>query len=118
MGKFELKIDVADTEIRLLEEHVKRMMADTENEEREKKETLLARQSEEQLRFQTQQVEQKADLAKEKVASPTKQNVQLPKLLITKYNGAIENRLELWNKFEPWRRFTRQICLRSRNSLV
>ena len=96
----ELKIDAADTEIALLEERVKRMVADAENEERETKETLLARQREEQLKFERQQLEQKAEFEKEKVASPSKQNVKLPKLVITKYNGALENWLAFWNKFE------------------
>ena len=50
--EFELKIDAADTEITLLEERVERMVADAENEERETKETLLARQREEQLKFE------------------------------------------------------------------
>ena len=98
--EFELKIDAADTEITLLEERVKRMVADAENEEREKKETLLARQHEDQLKFERQQLEQKAEFAKEKVASPSTQNVKLPKLVITKYNGALENWLTFWNKFE------------------
>ena len=95
-----MKIDAADTEITLLEEGVKRMVADAENEERETKETLLARQREEQLKFERQQLEQKAEFEKEKVASPSKQNVKLPKLVITKYNGALENWLAFWNKFE------------------
>ena len=38
-----MKIYAADTEITVLEERVKRMVADAENEERETKETLLAR---------------------------------------------------------------------------
>ena len=98
--ELELKIDAADTEITSLEERVKRMVADAENEERETKETLLARQREEQLKFERQQLEQKAEFEKEKVASPSKQNVKLPKLVITKYNGALENWLAFWNKFE------------------
>ena len=98
--EFELKIDAADTKITLLEERVKRMVAEAENEERETKETLLARQREEQLKFERQQLEQKAEFEREKVASPSKQNVKLPKLVITKYNGALENWLALWNKFE------------------
>ena len=65
-----MKIDAADTEITLLEERVKRMMADAENKEGETKETLLARQRQEQLKFERQQLEQKAEFAKEKVASP------------------------------------------------
>lgn len=98
--EMELKIDTADTEITLLEECVKRMMADAENEERETKETLLACQHEEQLKFERQQLEQKAEFAKENVSSRSKQNVKLPKLVITKYNGALENWLAFWNKFE------------------
>ena len=74
------------------------MVADAENEERETKETLLARQREEQLKFERQQLQQKAELSKEKAGSPSKQNVKLPKLVITKYNGALENRLAIWNK--------------------
>ena len=95
-----MKIDVADTEITLLEERVKRMVANKENEERETKETLLARQREEQLKFERQQLEQKAEFSKENVAFTSKQNVKLPKLVITKCNGALENWLAFWNKFE------------------
>ena len=78
----------------------KRMVADAENEERETKETLLVRQREEQLKFERQQLEQKAEFEKEKFASPSKQNVKLLKLAITKYNGALETWLAFWNKFE------------------
>ena len=61
MGKeFELKIDASDTEVTLLGERVKRRVANKENEERETKKTLLARQREEQLKFKRQQLEQKA----------------------------------------------------------
>ena len=109
--EFELKIDAADTEITLLEERVKRMVADVENEERETSETLLARQREEQLKFERQQLEKKAEFEKEKVASTSKQNVKLPKLVITKYNGALENWLAFCNKLR--RRLTRRVCLRS-----
>ena len=69
---FELKIGAADTEITLLEERVKRMVANAENEEGEAKETLLARQREEQLKFKRQQQEQKAEFSKEKAAPPSK----------------------------------------------
>ena len=75
--ELELKIDAADTEITLLEERVKGMVADAEKKERETKETLLARQREEQLKFERQQLEQKEEFEKEKVASPSKQNVKL-----------------------------------------
>ena len=67
-----MKIGAADTEITLLEERVKRMVANAENEEGEAKETLLARQREEQLKFKRQQQEQKAEFSKEKAAPPSK----------------------------------------------
>ena len=76
------------------------MVVDGENEERETNQSLLARQREEQLKFERKQLEQKAEFAKEKVASPSKQNVELSKLLITKYNGALEDWLAFWNKIE------------------
>ena len=101
MGGFKLKIDAADAEITLFEERsVKRIVANGENEERETKEPLLARQREGQLKFEWKQLEQKAEFAKEKVASPSKQDVELPKLVIIKYNGAFEDWLASWNKFE------------------
>jgi len=56
-----------------------------------KKETLLACQHEDQLKFEKQELEQKAEFEKEKVASPSKQNVKLLKLVIMKYNEALEN---------------------------
>ena len=50
--EFELKIYAADMENTLLEEGVKRMVDDAENEERETKETLLATQREVHLKFE------------------------------------------------------------------
>ena len=44
---------------------------------RETKEALLARQHEEHFNFESQQLEEKAEFAKGKVASPSKQNVKL-----------------------------------------
>ena len=66
----------------------------------EMKQIELARQREEQLKFEKQQLELKAEYSKAKEAEPSKQSVKLPKLVITKYNGALENWLTFWNKFE------------------
>ena len=76
------------------------MVAKKENEETETKETKLACQPEEKLKFERQQLRQEAEFAKENVPSTSKQNIKLPKLVITKYNGALENWLAFWNKFE------------------
>ena len=89
----EEQIDAVDDEIKILDTRVERMIA-------EMKETELARQREEQLKFERQQLELKAEYSKAKEAEPGKQSVKLPKLVITKYNGALENWLTFWNKFE------------------
>ena len=86
---------------------MKSAIAEAENTEREKRENLLAREREEQLEFERKQLEQKEEFSS-KLKNATqnfpshssKQSVKLPKLVITKYNGALENWLSFWNKFE------------------
>ena len=89
----EEQIDAADYEIKILDTRVERMIA-------EMKEIELACQREQQLKFERQKLELKAEYSKVKEAEPSKQSVKLPKLVITKYNGALENWLTFWNKFE------------------
>ena len=79
----EEQIDAADDEIKILDTRVERMIA-------EMKEIELARQREEQLKFERQQLELKAEYSKAKEAEPSKQSVKLPKLVITKYNGLLK----------------------------
>ena len=79
------------------------MVTRSENEERETKEYHLAREREEQLKFERHQLEQKTEFSKAQNSTPdlpNKQSVKLPKLVITKYNGALENWLSFWKKFE------------------
>ena len=71
---------------------------------REIQHNFLIRQRDEQLRFE-RQLEQKAELLKASNAplelpSGVKQSIKLPKLVITKYIGALQNRLLFWNRFE------------------
>ena len=97
------KIDIVDNDIKFLEARLKEIVTRSENEERETKEYHLAREREEQLKFERHQLEQKAEFAKAQNSTPDlphKQSVKLPKLVITKYNGALENWLSFWNKFE------------------
>ena len=61
-------------EIKILDTRVERMIA-------EMKESELARQREEQLKFERQQLELKAEYSKAKEAEPGKQSVKLPKLV-------------------------------------
>lgn len=69
----EEQIDVADDEIKILDTRVERMIA-------EMKEIELARQREEQLKFERQQLELKAEYSKAKEAEPSKQSVKLRNL--------------------------------------
>ena len=75
---------------------MKSAIANAENGEREKQENLLAREREEQLQFERKQLEQKEEFKLKNSTQnlplyPSKQSVKLPKLVITKYNGALEN---------------------------
>ena len=103
--EIEERIDIVDNEIKVLETRVKSAIAEAENAEREKQENLLAREREEQLQFERKQLEQKEEFklknsTQNLPSHPSKQSVKLPKLVITKYNGALENWLSFWNKFE------------------
>ena len=92
-----------DKDIKFLEARIKEIVIRSENEQRETKEYHLARDREEQLKFERHQLEQKVEFSKTQNSTPDlphKQSVKLPKLVITKYNGAPENWLSLWNKFE------------------
>lgn len=105
--EIEERIDIVDNEIKVLETRVKSAIAEAENTEREMRENQLAREREEQLKFERKQLEQKEEFSSKLKNSTqnfpshsSKQSVKLPKLVITKYNGALENWLSFWNKFE------------------
>ena len=92
------RIDSLDNVIKVLETRVKSAIAEAENTEREKQENLLAREREEQLKFDRKQLELKEEFSSKLKDSTqnlpsrlSKQSVKLPKLVITKYNGALEN---------------------------
>ena len=90
-------------DIKFLEARIKEIVTRSKNKERETKEYHLARERKEQLKFERHQLEQKGEFSKAQNSTPVlphKQSVKLPKLVITKYNGALENRLSFWNKFE------------------
>ena len=62
--KTEGKIDIVDNDIKFLEARIKEIVARSKNEERETTEYHLAREREEQLKFQRHQLEQKAEFSK------------------------------------------------------
>ena len=73
------------------------------------KESELARQREEQLKFERQQLELKAEYSKAKEAEPSKQSVKLPKLVITKLMGLLKTGWHFGTSLK--RRSTKLICL-------
>ena len=90
-------------DIKFLEARMKEIVTPSENEQRETKEYHLDREREGQLNFERHQLEQKAEFSKAQNSTPdlsNKQSMKLPKLVITKYNGALINWLSFWNKFQ------------------
>ena len=82
------KIDIVDNDFKFLDARIKEIVARSKSEERETKEYHLAREREEQLKFQRYQLEQKAEFSKAQNSTPDlphKQSVKLPELVITKY---------------------------------
>ena len=55
------KIDIVDNDIKFLQVLMKEIVTRSENEERETKEYHLAREREEQLKFERHQLEQKTE---------------------------------------------------------
>lgn len=55
--EIEERIDIVDNEIKVLETHVKSAIGEAENTQREMRENLLAREREEQLKFERKQLE-------------------------------------------------------------
>ena len=114
--EIEERIDIVDNEIKVLETRVKSAITEAENTEREKQENPLAREREEQLKFERKQLEQKEEFSSKLKDSTqnlpshsSKQSVKLLKLVITKYNGALENWLSFWKKFEAETLSTMQV---------
>ena len=69
--------------------------AEAENTEREMRENMLVREREEQLKFERKQLKQKEEFSSKLKNSTnnfpshsSKQSVEMPKLVVTKYNGA------------------------------
>lgn len=93
--EIEERTDIVENEIKVLETRVKSAIAEAENTEREMRENMLTREREEQLKFERKQLEQKEEFSSKLKNSTnnfpshsSKQSVELPKLVVTKYNGA------------------------------
>ena len=103
--EIEQKIDKGDIEITRLRKYLDEVASKAEQEKWRKQEEFAAKQYEDQLRYDKALFEQKIELEKAiKPVIATKatkpERVRLPKLEITKFDGALENWLPFWNKFE------------------
>lgn len=93
--EIEERTDIVENEIKVLETRVKSAIAEAENTEREMRENMLAREREGQLKFERKQLEQKEKFSSKLKNSTnnfpshsSKQSVEVPELVVTKYNGA------------------------------
>ena len=105
----EAKIDQVDVNVDMLQNCIKETDKHAENERISKEQELLARKREETLKFEKEQFEQRAKMEKEHKESQAKStkdeksdkpSVKLPKLVITPFDGKLENWLGFWNKYE------------------
>ena len=99
--EIKVKLEQLDDDIVTLAAHTKEIENRYEADQIQKEQTLVARQRQEQLEFEKEQLELKAKYQNDHGATKvTKTQVKLPKLVLTKFNGKLENWLSFWNTFE------------------
>ena len=102
-AKIEQTIDEVDLQVGDLTRYLKDLGTKEENQKLEEEEAILAKKREDELQFEKLKLEQKSkilSLDQPAVKSPSKGNVRMPKLVITKYDGTYEKWLSFWSKFE------------------
>ena len=99
--EIEVKLKQLDNDIATLAAHTKEIENRYEADQIQKEQTLVAQQRQEQLQFEKEQLELKAKYQNDHGATKvTKTQVKLTKLVLTKFNGKLENWLLFWNTFE------------------
>lgn len=96
-------IDEVDMEVGDLTRVLEEAGAKELSKKREEEEAFLAKKHEDELRFEKLKLKQKSKMQspdQSTAKSPSKGNVKMPKLVITKYDGTYEKWLSFWNKFE------------------
>lgn len=99
----EQTIDEVDLQVVDLTRYLEEVGTKEKNKKREEEEAFLAKKREDELKFEKLKFEQKSkmkSLDQPTSKSPSKGNVKMPKLIITKYDGTYEKWLSFWNKFE------------------
>lgn len=106
-AKIEETVDEIDMEITYLGRCLQEAATKAESDKREKEKILLDQQREEELKFEKVKLDQSASVqltaniaASTKSSQAKSNNVKMPKLEITKYDGTPEKWLSFWNKFE------------------
>lgn len=96
-------IDEVDMEVGDLTHVLEEAGAKELSKKREEEDTFLAKKREDELRIEKLKLEQKSKMPspdQSTAKSPSKGNVKMPKLVITKYVGTYEKWLLFWNKFK------------------
>ena len=99
----EQTIDEVDLQVADLTRCLEEVETKEKNQKREEEEVILAKKREDELQLEKLKFEQKSkmqSLNQPTAKPPSKGNVKMPKLVITKYDGTYEKWLSFWNKFE------------------
>ena len=102
-ASIEKTIDEVDSQVAGLTRYLEDIGTKEKTQKLEEKEAILAKRREDELQFEKLKFEQKSKLQsldQPSARPPSKGNVKMPKLVITKYDGTYEKWLSFWNKFE------------------
>ena len=103
MHRSKKTIDEVDLQVADLTRYLEEIGTKEKTQKLEEEEAILAKRREDELQFEKLKLEQKSKLQsldQPTAKSPSKGNVKMPKLVITKYDGTYEKWLSFWNKFE------------------
>lgn len=102
-ASIEKTIDEVDLQVADLTRYLEEIGTKEKTQKLEEEEAILAKRREDELQFEKLKLEQKSKLQsldQPTAKPPSKGNVKMPKLVITKYDGTYEKWLSFWNKFE------------------
>lgn len=102
-ASIEKTIDEVDLQVADLTRYLEEIGTKEKTQKLEEEEAILAKKREDELQFEKLKLEQKSKLQsldQPTAKPPSKGNVKMPKLVITKYDGTYEKWLSFWNKFE------------------
>lgn len=102
-ASIEKTIDEVDLQVADLTRYLEEIGTKEKTQKLEEEEAILAKRREDELQFEKLKLKQKSKLQsldQPTAKPPSKGNVKMPKLVITKYDSTYEKWLSFWNKFE------------------